>query len=152
MKWSAERDDLWLMPYLTPPDKSALQHAGINTVRALAMLKEPRQAETPESAADAGDLVPAPGKEALVRKLATTRSVGPRLDELVHRARRYRRWKGDALAALSYITSKRSPTRSSGRPCGVVPATVQLWRGHGMAGTSRSGAIKAISRQPSARR
>jgi hypothetical protein len=86
MKWSAERDDLSLLPHLTAPDKSALQHAGISTVRELATLKEPRQAETAESAADAGDLVPAPGKEALVRKLATTRSVRPRLDELVHRS------------------------------------------------------------------
>ena len=55
----------------------------------------------------AQDLVPAPGKEALVRRLATTWPVGPRLDELVHRARAYRRHvKKEPLAALSYIPSK----------------------------------------------
>ncbi len=51
--------------------------------------------------------MPAPGKEALVRRLATTWPVGPRLDELVHRARAYRRHvKKEPLAALSYIPSK----------------------------------------------
>ena len=52
------------------------------------------------------ELVPAPGKEALARRLAATWPVGPRLDELIHRARRYRRWKRDAIDALPYIPSK----------------------------------------------
>ncbi|MDQ3167547.1 MAG: DNA helicase, partial [Chloroflexota bacterium] len=51
-------------------------------------------------------LVPAPGREAESRRLAATWPVGQRLDELVHRARRYRRWKKDDVAALTYIPSK----------------------------------------------
>src|SRR5439155_7104811 len=52
------------------------------------------------------DLVVPPDKEPTVRQLATTWPAGPRLDELVHRARRYRRFKGDPIQALSYIPSK----------------------------------------------
>ena len=50
--------------------------------------------------------MPAPGKSALTRRLAATWPVGQRLDELIHRARRYRRWKKDAIDALTYIPSK----------------------------------------------
>ena len=41
-----------------------------------------------------------------MQELSVTWPVGPRLDELIHRARRYRRWKGDDLRALNYIPSK----------------------------------------------
>ena len=41
-----------------------------------------------------------------MRRLSATWPVGPRLDELIHRAQRYRKWKGDPLEALSYIPSK----------------------------------------------
>jgi hypothetical protein len=99
MKWSAATDDLSLLPHLTDHEKNAIRAAGVTTMQELASLKEFR-------APDAPDLVPAPGKEALVRKLGATPRVGPRLDELVHRARRYRRWKGDEVRALSYIPSK----------------------------------------------
>jgi hypothetical protein len=99
MKWSAEHDDLSLLPHLTATEKGALRRAGITRVEELARLKEP----PPESPAE---LVPAPGSEALCRRLAVTWPVGPRLDELVHRARRYRKWKGDPVQALSYIPSK----------------------------------------------
>ncbi len=178
-KWSAERDDLSLLPHTTSRDKSVLRAAGVTTVRALAMLKEPRVASTPISTlgavdaaetviaggrdaagdvpsgsagcgpahgrgddvsesrsasspryaggtpalpveanpprhpkvgadGDAGlrELVAAPGQEGLVARLAATPPVGARLDELAHRARRYRRWKGDAIDALPYIPSK----------------------------------------------
>ncbi len=52
------------------------------------------------------ELVPAAGKSALARRLAATWPVGQRLDELIHRARRYRRWKKDDIEALTYIPSK----------------------------------------------
>ncbi len=103
MKWSAEHDDLSLLPHLTAREKQIVRRAGIETVRDLATLKEFRQ-ESPDTPAYWSDLVPAPGKEALVQQLAATRPVGPRLDELVHRARWYRkRWKHDELAALPAI-------------------------------------------------
>lgn len=104
MKWSAERDDLSLIPHLTAGDKSALQRLGIGTIRELAALKEPDPST--EAGAKGEDLVPAPGKEALCRKVATTWPVGPRLDELVHRARRYRKWRKDPIIAANRIPSK----------------------------------------------
>ena len=91
MKWSAERDDLSLLPHLTAQDKGALRRAGVTTTRDLAALKELRRGHVRRwRGAGATALVPAAGKEALVRRLAATWPVGPRLDELVHRARRYR--------------------------------------------------------------
>ena len=120
MKWSAEHDDLSLLPHLGANEKTALRRCGVTTTRELATLKNPAEtpAETRDALSDppanaesapasrAIDLVPAPGKEELARRLAATWPVGPRLDELVHRARRYRRFKGDAMSALSYIPSK----------------------------------------------
>ena len=32
--------------------------------------------------------------------------MGPRLDELIHRARRYRNWKGDAIDYLAYLPDR----------------------------------------------
>lgn len=106
MKWSAEQDDLSLLPHLTSREKQTVRRAGIGTIRDLATLKEFRE-ESSDTPAYWSDLVPAPGNEALVQQLAATRPVGPRLDELVHRARWYRkRWKKDALDALPAIPSK----------------------------------------------
>jgi len=101
MKWSAEHDDLSLLPQLSANDKTALRRVGVRTTRELAAVKTLE----PAGGAAGAELVAAPGKEALVERLAATWPVGPRLDELIHRARRYRRWKGDALDALSYIPS-----------------------------------------------
>jgi len=118
MKWSAERDDLSLLPHLTEHDKSALHRAGVDTVRALALVKDLVRPADPATTAKATagaepvaarpTLVPAPGQEALARRLAATWPVGPRLDELIHRAHRYRKWKRDPAItdALSYIPSK----------------------------------------------
>lgn len=117
MKWSAERDDLSLLPHLTGHDKSALQRAGVATVRALALVKDLVRPAAPAALPDTGGaepvaarptLVPASGQEALARRLAATWPVGPRLDELIHRAQRYRKWKRDPAItdALSYIPSK----------------------------------------------
>jgi hypothetical protein len=104
MKWSAERDDLSLLPYLTAEEKSALQRAGVRTVRELAALKEP--APKGSGPTYASELVAPPGKEALVARLSATWPVGPHLDELIFRARRYRRWKKDPIEAPSSIPSK----------------------------------------------
>lgn len=99
MKWSAEGDDLSLLPYLSGTEKEALRRAGVNSVQALATLKDFKSAQ---GGVDSKDLVPAPGREALVRQLAATWPVGPRLDELVHRARSFRKAvRKDGTQALS---------------------------------------------------
>jgi hypothetical protein len=101
MRWAAEHDDLSLLPHLTADEKAALRRGGVTTMQAMASLKD----ITPK---DAGprELVTAPGNESTVRQLAVSWPVGPRLDELIHRARRYRQFKGDQIEALSYIPSK----------------------------------------------
>ncbi len=92
LKEAARADDLSLIPYLQDGEKSVLRTHGITTTHDLAHLKQIQRRGT-ESVdgvqQEAITLVPASGREALTRKLATTWPVGPRLDELVHRARRY---------------------------------------------------------------
>jgi hypothetical protein len=99
MKWCAEHDDLSLIPHLTLHDKTALNRCGVMTTRALAEVLEPMGGNTAE-------LAPAPGREDLAATLAATWPVGPRLVELVHRARHYRKWKGDPVDAITWIPSK----------------------------------------------
>jgi hypothetical protein len=103
MKRSAERDELSLLPHLTAQEKTALERCGVATVGEVAALKELAPAPPGQQSTE---LVPAPGKGALIARLGTTWPVGPRLDELIHRARYYRRFKGDRIAALGYIPSK----------------------------------------------
>ncbi len=104
MKRSAQQDDLSLIPHLTLQEKGALQRLGITTTRDLATLKDLPEATGVGPARS--DLVPTPGKEALIQRAAATWPVGPRVDELIHRARQYRRLKGDTLTALPFIPSK----------------------------------------------
>ena len=99
MKWAAEMDDLSLIPYLADTEKNALRADGVTTTTVLAGLKTFRDEQS-------SDLIPAPSQELLVRALSANRAIGPRLDELVHRARRFRKWKRDDLRALTYIPSK----------------------------------------------
>jgi hypothetical protein len=99
MKWSAEQDDLSLIPYLSVAEKKALRRLGIASTRDLAGLKELRRGAEGER----GELTPVPATVALCRQAATTWPVGHRLDELIHRARRYRKWRGEALEALPEI-------------------------------------------------
>ncbi len=102
MKWSAEKEDLSLLPYMTGTDKEAMRRAGITTVQSLATLKE---------FAGTNGLAPAPGRETQVKQIAATWSVGPRLDELIHRARSFRRSvRKDGTQALSYIPGKGNST------------------------------------------
>jgi len=109
LKRSAETDDLSLLPHLTEQDKTVLLREGITTVTELATLKDLRRKDTihvdgePQQQTD---LVPVPGKEHLSRHLAATWPVGPRLDELIHRARRYRAFMKDPIEAISYIPGK----------------------------------------------
>jgi hypothetical protein len=101
MKDSVQREDLSLLPYLSGPEKEALRRSGITTIEALATLKD---FAPPVNGKLSNDLVPAPGREAQVRQLASTWPVGPRLDELIHRAKRFRQSaKKDGTRALWYI-------------------------------------------------
>ncbi|MBW3634302.1 MAG: AAA family ATPase, partial [Chloroflexi bacterium] len=107
MKWAAEHDDLSLLPHLGEHEKTGLRRAGVVTTRDLAAVLQP--APDPESARpDLLALEPSPEWEAVARRVARTWPVGPRLEELVHRARRYRSWQGDAIDSLSFIPSKGS--------------------------------------------
>ena len=108
MKWSAESEDLSLLPYTTGTDKEAFRRVGVTTVQSLATLKDFVPAAgtgTPT------ELVPAPGREAQVKQIAATWSVGPRLDEMIHRAKSFRRSvRKDGTQALSYIPGKGNST------------------------------------------
>ena len=53
LKWSAEQEDLSLLPYMTGVEKEALRRHGLATIEALARLKELRPA---------GELATAPGQ------------------------------------------------------------------------------------------
>ena len=102
LKWSAEREDLSLLPYMSGIEKEALRRHGIETIEALARLKE---------LGPGGELTTASGQETVVRRLAATWPVGPRLDEVIHRAKSFRRnVKRDGTAALSYIPGKGTST------------------------------------------
>src|SRR5205823_6225052 len=90
MKWCAEHDDLSLLPHLSGVEKNALQRAGIRSVLDLATLKEVVPLP-PGAPGRPTELAPAKGREETTRRLAATWPVGPRLDELIHRARSFRR-------------------------------------------------------------
>lgn len=103
LKRCAETDDLSLIPHLTAADKRALHRTGIRTISELVALKELTHVPRPDGNGTTSELVPAPGREADCRRVATTWPVGPRLDELIHRGRRYRKWRKDPIRALNYI-------------------------------------------------
>lgn len=76
-KTAREEKDLSIVPYLSARDKRALQGAGIRSAEALATLKELE-----------GEALSTPSSHLeTVRRLAAT-SAGPRLEELILRARR----------------------------------------------------------------
>ncbi|MDB5060111.1 MAG: superfamily helicase, partial [Chloroflexi bacterium] len=104
MKWSAQHDDLSLLPHLTAQDKGAFQRHGVHTMRHVADLKVLPPAD--QNGGTTRELIPVASAADLVRKLATTWPIGPRVDELIHRALRYRSFKGDPVESLSYIPSK----------------------------------------------
>jgi hypothetical protein len=103
MKWSAERDDLSLLPHLTGSVKRVLRGHGVRTMRELAALKQPLGAV---AGRHRHELSPVPGQEQLVRTLAGTWPVGPQLDELIWRAQRYRRDRGDAFDTPATIPGR----------------------------------------------
>jgi hypothetical protein len=110
MKASAETEDLSLLPYLSGTEKEALRRGGITTIGSLAKLKQ-------FESGGGTDLIPTPGREAQVKQLSATWPVGPRLDELVHRAKGFRRSvKKDGSPALPFIPDKGNSSLPATRP------------------------------------
>ena len=105
MKWTAENDDLSLVPHLTGLEKEALRRKGVDTVFDLASLKQLRYAKTAAGRSFEG-LASSPGKEKVTRQLSGQWGVGHRLDELILRARRYLDWKHFNVESIPYIPSK----------------------------------------------
>ena len=104
MKWSAEQEDLSLLPvHDRAPRRRPCGGRASRPSR-----RSPRSRTSPPATpASQRDLVPAPGREAQVKQLAATWPVGPRLDELIHRARSFRRSvRKDGTQALGYIPGK----------------------------------------------
>ncbi|HEV2128664.1 MAG TPA: AAA domain-containing protein [Thermomicrobiales bacterium] len=109
MKRSAETDNLSLLPHITEQDKRALEDNGIATTRQLASLKslvKPGEMGPDGKVHERTILVPSPGHSDTCERLAATWPVGPRLDELIHRALRYEHWKTKQGTALSYIPNR----------------------------------------------
>jgi hypothetical protein len=114
MKWSAEHDDLSLLPYMSGSDKEALRRSGVQTIQSLATMKD---FASSNDEAHTNEFVPANGREALVKRLSATWPVGPRLDELVHRARSFRKFvRKDGTRALGYIPGKGNSSLPVSRP------------------------------------
>ena len=110
-------DDLSLLPHLDPDLKIALRKHGVQTVEQLAQIKslKPNQAVQSAALSDAGifedehvepdaqawnELEIAPKSSETVRKLAGTRGVGARLDEMILRSHALLRKRGGAFAEL----------------------------------------------------
>jgi hypothetical protein len=102
LKWSAQHDDVSLVPHLSAAEKSALLRGGVTTVKELAGLKALPAADAENSS----ELQTPPANRHKVQTLASTWPVGPRLDELIHRAKHYRRFRGDDIRKLNHIPSK----------------------------------------------
>lgn len=106
MKWSAEKDDLSLIPYMSVRDKNALINIGITTVKEVSNLKEIKKSVSNKASIEQIDLIPTFGKEALAKRIASTWPVGIHIDEIIYRAKFYRSWKKDNIEAIDYIPSK----------------------------------------------
>ena len=138
MKWSAEQEDVSLLPYMTGTEKEALRRTGVSTVQALATLKD--FAPGQQGRLDAGK----PGREAQVKQIAATWPVGPRLDELVHRARSFRRSvRKDGTQAISYIPGKGNSTLPVSKP-DLNPNLVQIAMSRPNRTTSKSESTSSV--------
>jgi hypothetical protein len=97
LKWAYEHDDLSLLPYLADHEKNSLHSAGITTVAQLAQLKD--------LPAGTKELVTPPAHVELVQRVVALPRIGRRLNELIHRARRFR-GKRDGLTSLPHIPDR----------------------------------------------
>ena len=103
LKFSAQNQDLSLLPYLTSVEKGALKAGGVGDIPALAALKIPRATPAhPDDPRGWNELQIVAGQGTKVAKLAGNRQVGARLDELIHRAHAFLRTDN----AKPYIPSR----------------------------------------------
>jgi hypothetical protein len=110
MKWSAETEDLSLLPYMTGTEKEALRRNGIDTIQSLATLKE-------FPPGGGSDLIASVGREEEIKRLSATWPIGPRLDELIHRAKSFRRSvRNDGTDTLLNIPDKGNSSLPVSRP------------------------------------
>lgn len=97
MKWSAERQDLALLPFININDRKSLISSGIKTIPQLGALKR---------LTDEGVLEVESGYEEKVREISRKWGIGGRLDELIHRAKAWMRRRDPAVKALGWIPDK----------------------------------------------
>ncbi|MGH2548883.1 MAG: DNA helicase, partial [Thermomicrobiales bacterium] len=94
-------DDLSLLPFVGLDTKQALQRSGVATTAQLAALMAP--AKTNLSGEERTILAPVAQHEEVCRELGGDRAIGGRLQELVSRARRYRRSVSDEISERNEI-------------------------------------------------
>ncbi len=124
LRWSARHDDLSLLPHMTSTNKAALRRGGITTIRDLATLKS--FAPGPGSP-HSRTLEPTPGREGQVKRLGTTWPVGSRLDELIHRARSFRRFvRKEELDVVQEIPGHGNSSLPACRP-DLNPNLIQIY-------------------------
>ena len=109
MKWSAEHDDLALVPYLSGVEKTQLIRAGVRTTRQLAALKRVEK-KAKGAPGPALRLLAQPDAAATTHRLGGRSMLGPRLDELVIRAQAYRSGQGDDYPTVWDIPGSGSGT------------------------------------------
>lgn len=96
-----EADDLSLLPFVGLDTKRALQRNGVATTAQLSALMAPTKANL--SGEERTILAPVAEHEEVCRELGGDRAIGGRLQELVSRARRYRRAYGDEISERNEI-------------------------------------------------
>ena len=124
---AAHDDDLSLLPHLGADTKSALHNNGIRTVTELAALKSLRAKKdaastcSEENVDEQGradenwnELVVNKGAEMRVQRLASTRGLGHRVDELVHRALAYSSWRNSQLGLERIAARWKLPSKGYG--------------------------------------
>ena len=110
VKWTQERRDLSLVPFMTADQKQALWEQGIRTVGELAALM-PRETEPRRRGPNRVRREAVPAHRPTVQRLNTVRSIGPDLDTLVFRAQ-----------ALEDATSGGQPFARGGGLASSLPA------------------------------
>jgi hypothetical protein len=101
LRQAYETDDLSLLPFVGLDSKQALQRSGIASTAQLAALMSPAKMNL--SGEERTILAPVAEHEEVCRELGADRAIGGRLQELVSRARRYRRAFGEEISERNEI-------------------------------------------------
>ena len=108
MRESSERQDIALVPTITPADIHALKSAGVRTLRDLSELKQLPDRQHAHQA-----FATTPGKEAVVGELAHNPTIAARLDRLVQRARAIAHRYDPTITTSAYLLDA-SPSQLPG--------------------------------------